>query len=226
MARRYKRFTVEKMDINSKMIFTTEIEVSNISVGGACIKTTKSLKIGGNYLIRFEDQKMKLPLKFAVVWEKLSESIKNPKGESIPVYSAGIKFLDLTSDKLVQLKDFIRISGIPEEKMESDEYSPIALRFTIQSNEKAVMNYPEAYRVKQISQGGILVEADYELQTDINYPMAIFIPGDKQPVKFNGRIASCNDTPDKEPKSFNIGIEFLNMSETDKERLNSFLGSL
>lgn len=221
--RRYKRFIVENMDIHAKALFAMEVKLFDISTGGACIKATKILKLGGKYLIRLESDGKLLPLQSTAIWANLSESVKNARGEFMPVYKSGIAFKDTSSDKLVKLKDFIRVSGIPNEQRLSDKYRPSALRFKIYTNEKAVLNYPKTFTVKKVSLGGMLVETNYEIQIESRFLMALFPPDENLPIKFQGRIASCIEIPDKKSKNFDIGTEFLNMADNDRARLSKFI---
>jgi Tfp pilus assembly protein PilZ len=222
--RRYPRFSVEGMDISSKMIFAEGIKLSNMSVGGACIITKKLFNPGNKVLIRFKSERFYGPLKAITIWRNLSGSIIDTSGKPIPLYKAGIQFKDISSEALVYLKDFMRISGVPEEKTYSDAYKPSALRYVITNNEEAVLHYPEACIVKKISLSGMLVETNRELKIEQRYPMVLFIPNENQPIKFRGRIAS--QIPLGEPNRFDTGIEFLDLTEDDKLKLKRFIAYL
>jgi hypothetical protein len=221
--RQYKRFIVDGMNIYAKMIFSSEIEILDISTGGARIKSTENLKLGSSILIIFENKKIQFPIMCTVIWEKLSGSINNAYGEFVPVYESGIKFKDIYSDKLVRLKDFIRLSGIAYEDSLINEYGPSALRFKIKTNEKALINYPKTSTVKKLSFGGMLVGTNYDIQVERRYTMGIFLPNEFLPIKFPGRIASRIDLPESESQRFDVGIEFLNMAARDKTKLSKFL---
>jgi Tfp pilus assembly protein PilZ len=222
--RRYKRFSVEEMDIHAKTLFAEGIDLLNISLSGACILSTKSLKFGDKYLIRLKSEGLHLALPGVVVWESLCSRVKNSAGEFVPAYKAGLAFKGITSDKLVELKDFIRVSGIPNEQRLSDEYKPSALRFTVHAHEKAVLFYPETAPVRKVSLGGMLVESSDRVQVEKKFPMALFLPNDALPVRFKGRVASCVPIPNERSKRFGIGVEFLDMAEHDRSRMGRFLG--
>ncbi len=221
--RKHKRFIVENMDIHAKTLLTTEIELLDISLGGACIKSSKSLNIGGNYLIKLQNENIIIPIKCTVVWEKLSGSLYNDGGDFIPMYTAGLKFKDVSIERLEDLKDFIGRFDYPEEKKISDEKRLSGLRFKIITREKVSLKYQNTNIVKEISLGGILVETNYEIPAESKLPMELSIPGEDHPIKFYGRVAFCTDVTYKEPKSFNIGIEFLDMKEDDKSILSKFI---
>ncbi len=223
--RQHERFTVEDENIQAKMIFSLPAELFNVSTAGACIKTTKILKLSGHYLIRFKDENLHLPLRSTVMWEILTGSIKNTIGEIIPVYKSGIKFNNINPDKIIMLKDFIRASGILDEirAIHKQEQSP--LRYKIHSNEKALLNYSNTFNVRDISLGGILVESNNGIQPEKKYIMALFLPDENDPIKFQGRIVSRTEKHDNKSHLFNIGIEFLNIKETDSSRLSKFLSS-
>ena len=88
------------------------------------------------------------------------------------------------------------------------------------------MNYPVTYPVKKISLGGMLVEADSSFEIEQKYPMAVFLPNQADPVTFRGRIASRIPVKDEKSGHFDIGVEFHNLTESDKLRLNNFITSL
>lgn len=221
--RRYPRFSVEGMDVHAKTIFSTDIELFNISMGGACIQSVKRMRIGGNYLIRLKGHGPDLPLKCTVIWENLSGNLHNARGETVPLYKAGVSFQDITPDKLVKLKDFIRVSGIPYEHRLTDEQRLSALRFKIDVNGKGVLTYPKTYKVKKISLGGMLVETNYQFQAEQKLPMAIFLSAESAPIKFHGRIASVIKHNAADATGFDVGIEFFQMSEHDRKRLSKFI---
>ncbi len=138
--RRHKRFVLEEVEINAKTIVASEIEILDISIGGACIKSTKPLKLGGKYLIKLESEGIIFPVICAVIWENLSGTLKNAKGKIIPFYKAGIEFKDISSDELPKLKRFIEISGSPYKQEMSIDKRLDGLRFKININKKAFLD--------------------------------------------------------------------------------------
>jgi c-di-GMP-binding flagellar brake protein YcgR len=79
--------------------------------------------------------------------------------------------------------------------------------------------------VKDISMGGIRIESDYCLDIGEKELMEIVFTEEKT-VKFSGKVISCFQMGDKEPKQYDIGIEFLDISDQDKEVLKMFVASL
>ncbi|MEW6107665.1 MAG: PilZ domain-containing protein [Nitrospirota bacterium] len=224
--RRYKRFVVEQMDINAKTLFATGTELLNLSIAGACVKANKSLKLDHRHLIKLGRQDSPFTLQSVVVWENLSDSLHNSGGEIVPVYRAGIAFNNVSPDKLIKLKDFIRESGIPNETRISDEFKPSFLRFKIHDNKKAVMYHTKVSAVKKISLGGMLIELPDRLQIESRFPMALFLTGEGLPIKFQGRIASCIEHCNTKSSRFDVGIEFMAMEDNDRLRLNKFISCL
>jgi hypothetical protein len=221
--RRHKRFSVASMRVNAKTLFAAETNLRNISTSGACVVSKKSVKFGGKHLIKLESEGIRLSIPCTVVWETLSCGSNNSGQGIIPAYRTGIAFQDMTSDKLVKLKDFIRVSGIPNEQRLSDEYRASALRFTVCSNEKAVLLYPKKSPVRKISLSGMLIESNNSAQVEGKFPMALFLPDEALPIRFQGRVASCVSMPDGKPKRFGVGIEFIYMAESERSKVSKFL---
>jgi len=223
--RRYQRFIVEKLGIYAKTLYVEETELLNISMTGACISARESLKLSNKHLIKLYGKGRRLTLPCKVIWERASHEIGDGGGEG-RFYRAGLEFGVSSSDKLVILKDFIRLSGIPDEQKVGDEYQPSALRFKVYANEKALVYYPKVSRVRKLSLGGMLMESDKAIEVDNTFPMALLLPRVNFQIKFQGRVACCTEIPDKKPKLFDIGIEFLGMAENDKAKLSEFLQTL
>ncbi|MBI4684441.1 MAG: PilZ domain-containing protein [Nitrospirae bacterium] len=219
--RRYKRFAVKGKKLITKFALADVIELFNISISGACIITTKTLKPGDNVLLKLPTDKVSSPLKCTIIWERASDEHVE-KDNSMTLHKTGLRFSEIDSSTLIGLKDFMRIAGIPCDQRLEDNFQPNPLRFSILSGEKAMLNYPVTSPVKTISQGGMLVEANCDFQSEQRYPMALYLPHNDQPIKFQGRIASKMPHDDV----FDIGIEFLEMKEADRARLQSFIETL
>jgi hypothetical protein len=220
--RRYERFPVEGRKLTAKAALTEVIELSNVSIGGACIITTRTLMPGDNVLLRIPSEKVEKPLRCTIIWEAASDKPLDRGGVHVPAYKAGVKFNDVPAGTIVRLKDFMRSAGVPEEENRDAGYESSPLRFSVLLNEKAFLNYSATFPVKKISLGGMLVETGSELEMGGSYPAALYLPGSDHPVRFNGRIAS------KIPleSGFDVGIEFYGMSDEDRSRLAVFLETL
>src|SRR3990172_10537841 len=206
--RRNKRFIVDGMDINGKMMFATEVKILNISIGGVSLKADRRLDIGNEYTLKIDDKGRVIAVKGVVVWSSICENREGPHGDRIPIYSAGMKFTNVLSDKVLELINFI------EGHTKDGEHRLSGLRFNIKAPEKAILNFPEDYRVKKISLTGMLIESAQSLETESRFPMEICLPEDEKPIRFLGRVASCLVIADAVPDQCDIGIEFMEMSET------------
>jgi len=224
--RRYQRFIVEKLGIYAKTVYVEETELLNISMTGACVAAKESLRPSDKHLIKLLGKGKPLTLPCQVIWEKASPEEKEPWPEATAVYRAGVEFEVSSSDKLVVLKDFIRVSGVPNDQVERDEYQPSALRFKVYTNEKALLYYPRVSPVKVLGRGGMLIESDKGLEVDRIFPMALFLPRADLPIKFQGRIACSLEMPDKKSRHAHVGIEFLGLTQEDESRLTAFLETL
>ncbi|MBI5639500.1 MAG: PilZ domain-containing protein [Nitrospirae bacterium] len=214
--RRHKRVPVDDIELTGKMMFATEVRVIDISVGGISLKADRRLNIGCEYSLKIEDSGRLITIKGIVVWSSMSGTRQGPKGDVIPIYTAGLKFTNVLSDRISELIHFIEDHKIDGELRLS------GLRFNIDDPERAILNIPADYKVKEISLSGMLIESAQALEIDSRHPMEIFVPEDSQ-VKFTGRVASCLLIEKDGPEHFDIGIEFSDMHEKDRERLKGLI---
>lgn len=223
--RRYERFSVE--GIHGNMLFTSEIRILNISIGGVAIETTKRLNIGGEYTVKLQGESGTISVRGKVVWSELSCSRKGPREEVVPVYRTGLQFVDAISESVGPLIDFIEShKKTPEGRLDG-------LRFEIHAP-RAVLSVPSHYKVKKISEGGMLIESAERYELEERYPMELFIPAGisgpygsgSKVIGFIGRVASCIEVLNSNPKCYDIGIEFVEMSEISKKNLQDFIATL
>ncbi|MCL5023563.1 MAG: PilZ domain-containing protein [Nitrospirae bacterium] len=226
--RRYKRFKVDVMEINGTMLFANEVEILDLSLGGVALKADRRLNIGNEYEIKIRDKTGVIPVRAAVVWSLLSGTRKRPDGESIPIYSAGMRFTNLSGDKITELKTFMELHR-REEQAEDDVHELSGLRFNVRfaldAAEKALIDYPETYGVKKIGIGGMLIESTREIAAETRLPMELSLSSGAV-LRFEGRVASCLPRGDFEPKTYDIGIEFMGMPEGDRTQLREFIRRL
>ncbi|TAL24466.1 MAG: PilZ domain-containing protein [Nitrospirae bacterium] len=216
--RRHKRVTVE--GVYGNVVFASKAEIINISLGGAAIQVDTNLKIGKEYNIRLEGKDKHVEIKGITVWSVLSESKKGPHGDVIPIYHTGIKFINALTDKSAELVDFIE-----SHKIKGTEDRLRGIRFKVQTNEKAIVDYSFGYRVKFISLSGMFIETLQIFKPEDRLPMEIALKNGSI-IRFVGRVVSCTEIADKHPIHYNIGVEFVEMSDEDKLKLEEFVRSV
>jgi len=222
--RRYVRYPTEGRNIQTKMILSAEVDIANMSIGGACIVTKRTMSPGEKVLINIADGNIDQPLKCKVIWE--SEASDDDKESRAVSYKTGVQFQDVPSYTLIRLKDYMRESGVPDMKKLNDQHLPSSLRFKIYRNQKAFMKYPSTYPVKKISFGGMLIETNQEYAVEQRYSMAVYLSGENPPIKCIGRIASQLPLSNEPAVRYDTGIEFSKLADQDRTRLRTFISHL
>jgi Tfp pilus assembly protein PilZ len=218
--RRHKRYTLKIMEVEGKMIFASDVKIIDISIDGISVKANKRLNIGSEYLLKLDDKKKTISLKGAVVWSSLSESREGPGGASVPIYTVGMKFNNISVEKITELLEFIE--GHKKEEVPVTGGQRLNIRFRMKDPGNATLNFPATYKVKTISLGGMLIECMRDLQVDSRIPMELSVHDDK-PVTFVGRVVSCNVIGGGGQRLYGIGIEFLDLTDQDREVLSTFM---
>lgn len=207
------------------MLFANEVDILDISIGGISLRADRRLNIGTEYTLKIKDRNSIIPLKGTVMWALLSGTKKNPDGDTVPLYTAGMSFSGLSGETIRELTRFIsehregqhpgdwRLTGGPR----------FNIRYTIDTGD-AVLNYPESFLVKKISLGGMLIESAQQIEVEKRLPMELSLPGDAV-ITFGGRVASCLPSGQLD-RSFAIGIEFVDIGESEKTRLEDFINML
>src|SRR5512135_988715 len=150
--RRYKRFSVDVLGINGKMMFASEVEIHDISVGGISLRVDKRLNMGSEYTVKIGNDSKTIALKGTVVWSMISGTKKGARDEVVPIYSAGMKFVTMSSDKTKELTSFLEgQTNFSHEAVHKSSGLRCSMRFLIPSPlKKAVINIRESYAVKKL----------------------------------------------------------------------------
>jgi c-di-GMP-binding flagellar brake protein YcgR len=223
--RRYKRFSVDILGINGKMMFASEVEIHDISVGGISLRVNRRLNMGNEYTLKIGNSRNQtISLKGTVVWSMISGTKKGTGDEVVPIYFAGMKFVTASADKIKELTTFLEgQESFSREKVHEASGLRCSMRFLVAPPlKKAVLNSRESYAVKKLSLGGMLIDSESPLKIEDRVPMEILLPGDAQ-IKFSGRIASCQEVAVDGASRYEIGIEFMEMTEADRKKLQEFV---
>lgn len=226
--RRYKRFSVDIMDINGKMVLSTYVKILDISIGGILFKANRRLNMGNEYSLKMESRGGELTAKGIIIRSSLSESIRDSRGNIVPVYSAGMQFTDTSEEKIKEIEAFI-LNNMKYADKQVDLHSPsghrLYVRVSIENPEQSVLKVDENYKVKKISLGGMMIESEHALELESIVPLEIYFVEDNS-LKVTGRVVSCIMITDREPMHYNIGMEFIQMPEKDSGSLLEFIRSL
>ena len=219
--RKHLRYSVVGTGINAKTVFNTEVELIDISTSGVSVSCTRRLNMGAEYLFKFEHGDKVISVKGDVVWARLTGVKKVTEGESVPVYTAGIKFKYLTEDAMESLGEFVaeKIGQVRERRLSG-------VRIRIHEAEKAVLTYSGISAVNDMSLGGVRIGMDQPPPEGTMLLLELIFSENETPILCEGRVTFSHETLNRSPWRHNVGIEFTGMSEADKSRLERFINSL
>ncbi|MFZ3137518.1 MAG: PilZ domain-containing protein [Thermodesulfovibrionales bacterium] len=224
--RRYERYKANLIGINGRIILAKFVKILDISIGGLSLQTEKRLNIGNEYTLKIDSKEKVFTVKGIVVWSVLNNSIKDSKGNIVPIYTAGMKFTNVSGEKINEITDFMQTYKRERDIVQKVNFSSscrrLYVRIHVTTPEKAVLNYQESYKVKTLSLGGMLIESSHSLEVESTVPMELIFPEDKS-IIFQGRVASCLQKKGEDLVHYDIGIDFVNMTEKDKEILHEII---
>lgn len=216
--RTHKRYTVDNLNVRGNIIFVSDIEIVNISLNGIAIRCDRRIEPNREYTLNLSYEGREIPIKGRVVWSMITGSRLNPMGELAPIYTAGVEFVDVLSERMAELIQFIESHKIAGEKRVS------GVRFKIRSPDAAWIDYPYDYRVKKISLSGMLIETNQPFDVGERFPIEVLLM--ENTFRCIGRVASCSKTLVEPSAHYDIGIAFVDVSERDEEVLRNFINTL
>lgn len=221
--RRHTRYKLELVEVNGKMSLADKVEILDISLGGVALRIDRRLDPGREYLLKLGDKIKSIDLKCIVVRSELTGIEERANGERTMIYSAGMKFKE---DSSKQIEDFFKsIELIKKETAQSEVDRRMNIRFRIQIPGEKILNYPAEFKVKEVSLSGLRIQTDQNLDLQSIIPMGLALHEDNF-VHFKGRVASIRIFENHGTTSYDIGVEFLDLSEEGIALLKSFIDHL
>jgi len=221
--RRHKRFRLDLMEINGKMILANRVDIIDISLGGVALKTDRRLNVGKEYLIKLGDKGKSIDVKGIIVRCELSKIEERSNGGRVSIYTAGMMFKDVSPDTVADFLDSIGQDKKEEVPVAADRRHTV--RFYITTPWEKTLCFPAGFKVKEISLSGMLIQTDQALEIESMIPMGLSLkPGD--PVNFVGRVASCRMTEAAGQAHYEIGVEFKDLTDKDRTSLKTFMDYL
>ena len=90
--RKYKRFSVDVMNIKGKMTVSNRVDVLDIHGDRVKLKADLRLNVDTEYVLHLQADDRSLKLKGLVEWSSISEPVKGLDDEIIPMYTAEMRF--------------------------------------------------------------------------------------------------------------------------------------
>jgi hypothetical protein len=121
--RRYKRLNIKNINIRGKMVLANYIKIIDVSLQGLSIETDKTLNIGKEYILNVEYEGKTWTLKGSIAWSKLKQNERNNKGDTVPIYSAGMKLTASANE----MRELIKFIDLRQKEGEKREYLSLSL---------------------------------------------------------------------------------------------------
>ncbi|HSB33685.1 MAG TPA: PilZ domain-containing protein [Nitrospirota bacterium] len=217
--RRHKRFKLDILEINGKLILAQKSEILDISLGGVALKTDRRLNVGKEYLIKLDYKGKSIDVKGVIVRCELS-NIEERNGEGVVIYAAGMMFKDPSSDMIADFINSIELDKKSTELATTDRRH--CVRFTITTPFEKILSFPAQFKVKVISQSGMLIQTDQPMELESTTPMGLTLQEADKPINFIGRVASCQKKENGGQSHYEIGVEFKDLTDSDKTLLATF----
>jgi len=221
--RRHKRYKLDVIEISGKMTLSDKVEIMNISAGGIALNADIRLDIGREYSIKLGEKGKIIDVKGVIVRSELSGMEQRKKGEQVLIYSAGMMFKEGQEDKIRDFLSSIEQKAKKEVRVAVDRR--LDVRFQIVTPQEKVLHYPAEFVVKEISLGGMRIHTTHPLSIETKIPMELALGAGKC-VTFIGRVASCRSLNDKGQECQEIGVEFIDVKDTERTMLKTFIDFL
>ncbi|HUI44378.1 MAG TPA: PilZ domain-containing protein [Nitrospirota bacterium] len=219
--RKHKRFKLDLIDLSSKMSLIGKVEIIDISLGGVALKADRKLNIGKECLLMLGYEGRHINVQGIVVRSELSGIEERGEGEKATIYSAGISFKDESAEKVKVFLDSIendKKTQVPEQP----DWFYHNIRFSITTPSEIVLVLPTHFGIKDISQSGVIIQTDHQLNIDTMVLIELSIDS-CDPASFMGKVVSCRMTQDKVHSHYDIGMELSELMDRDRPLLLSFI---
>jgi hypothetical protein len=217
--RKHKRYRLDIVDLKSKLSLVGDVEIRNISAGGAALRAERKMNIGKECLMSLSYGGNKANIKGIIIRSELS-GIEERGGEHVTMYSAGVVFKEESAHTV---KEFLasveqaRKTEVPE----GTDWLFRNVRFSMTTPEEEVLRFPARFSIEEISRSGIIIETDYPLQEDYMVLLELWFDS-RSPVEFMGKVVSSR-TDMNSHERYHVGIEFSELTEQDQSLITELM---
>jgi hypothetical protein len=206
------------------MTFASGVSILDVGMGGVSLTADKRLNIGGRYTLKLEIDKKLLSVTCEVAWARLSGTKRSATGEAVPLYTAGMRFIDLSPEHASHLRSFVQAISDEEVTREGDRRGHARFPAGAAAG-LALLNFPAEYQARTISLSGMLIESAEPAERESRVPMVLSLQ-DGRRIDFLGRVVSCEPKDEGGPGRYHIGIEFIELTDAALEALAAFIAWL
>jgi c-di-GMP-binding flagellar brake protein YcgR len=221
------RFTADILDMHGRSSYASNVRILDMSVSGIALKTLRNLEAGSECVLQIKGQEKTLITRAVVIWSSPGGNIKTLKGNSLPIYKVGMKFTDVSDDKMKEIADFIGKHEREEDK-QTDLFTisglRVYIRLQIEAPEKTMLISLRNHKIRNISLGGMLMESSDPLDVGRKLSLEI-IRSENKSIKVLGEVVSCRAAKDTR-QGYNVGIAFLEMPDKDRDMLREIISLL
>jgi Tfp pilus assembly protein PilZ len=122
--RRFKRLNIKNLNIKGEMANAHYIKILDISLGGLLIETDKKLNIGEEYILHMEYEGQQWPVRGYIVRSTLKEWKQDDQGNTIPIYSIGMKLTSAVNE----IQDLLTCIRLRLKRGDKNKYLFLSLR--------------------------------------------------------------------------------------------------
>ena len=207
---------VEPDSLAGSISFTSTVRILDISLSGMAVEAESPLILGQDYTFRLgEDGEQQIDLKGKVQWCRLRRTERLPDDEVRAIYSAGLKFLDVLSDRQAELSEFI------ESRITMAVDRRIFGRFEIADHPVIRLTSDRHFEVKKINLAGMLVETDFPFNANAEFTVEVNLQGET--FRTLARVRNVEAIETGETERYTLGLEFVEPLEKERERLSQFI---
>ena len=204
------------------MTFASEVSILDIGLGGVALRADKRLNIGGRYLLKLEVNKSLVSVNCEVAWARMTGT-KKTGSEVVPIYTAGMKFVGVSPEHMLQLRSFVEAIG-DQGRAREDERRQVREVPGQGARDRAPElpgrlrrphHQPERHAHRERRAGG-------RRQPDPDGPVAPGWPAHR--LRRPDRVLPAEGRG--RPGTLHIGIEFIELTDPGQEALAAFIASL
>lgn len=185
-----------------------------MSLNGMSLETGNPLKVGRGYSLNLDRAGETITLTGKVVWCTLVRTTRDERGDVLPVYRAGVHFEDVITGKAGRLLDFIHENAVVS--LEKRLFG----RFRVETDQSADLGFEAAFRVRQISVSGMLVETDIAPPVDTRCRMEISMGA----LSFTAEVRVVRvQTVERDTPLFSLGVQFTGLEPDARRAVEQFI---
>jgi len=211
--RRHRRFRLA--EVRGSLVLSLDAHIRDISLSGMALESSTRLDPHRVYSFRLGSAAAPVSVTGTVVWCFLQGTRRLDSGEVVPVYQAGVRFLDVLSENARDIQRFLAENAIIT--VETRLFG----RFSVREGQTVRLDSATEFQTLAISGQGLRVRTGAAIEAGSSCEIELGLDGEQ--LRFSCRVEAAAPVPGRTPPEHDLDLAFVDLAPAQRAEVEAWV---